>query len=109
MIKIVVKNVRDTCFGEYIGRPYQGHPGSPLANPFHIGRDGSRQEVIAKFRQWLWKQIAAGNEMVLAEGKRLMELAHRPEGVHLICWCSPLACHGDIIKAWLEWMNKEAV
>jgi len=37
--------------GVYIGRP------SLLGNPFKIGKDGTRQEVIQKYGIWLWEQI----------------------------------------------------
>ena len=35
----------------YVGRP------SPLGNPFVLGRDGNREEVIAEYRHWLWAQM----------------------------------------------------
>ena len=37
----------------YIGRANGKLKGSPLGNPFSIGVDGDRAEVIEKFRQWL--------------------------------------------------------
>ena len=37
--------------GVYIGRP------SLLGNPFQIGTHGTRDEVIAQYRVWLWQQI----------------------------------------------------
>lgn len=37
------------------GRVYIGRPGK-WGNPFVIGRDGSRAEVIAKYRTWLASQ-----------------------------------------------------
>ena len=37
--------------GVYIGRP------SLLGNPFKIGKDRTRQEVIRKYGIWLWEQI----------------------------------------------------
>jgi len=46
MIKIVNKR-NYTGPGIYIGRP------SPLGNPFVIGRDGDREEVIRKYREFL--------------------------------------------------------
>jgi len=50
MIKIV--NRKTHCGeGVYIGRP------SLLGNPFQIGRDGTREDVIAKYRVWLWRRI----------------------------------------------------
>lgn len=72
--------------GKYIGRP------SVLGNPFVIGRDGSRDEVIDKF-----EVFARNNAKVLAEIKKLQE--HDV----LRCYCAPLACHGDVIvKLWKE-------
>ncbi len=62
----------------YIGRP------SAFGNPFHIGRDGTREEVIEKYRTWL------------RANPYLMRLARRELiGRTLGCWCAPHACHGD--------------
>ena len=63
----------------YIGRP------SAFGNPFVMGRDGTRDEVIAKYRAYLLSRPD-----LLA---RLPEL----RGKVLGCWCSPKACHGDIL------------
>ena len=63
----------------YIGRP------SKWGNPFVIGRDGSREQVIAKYRAW----VLAQPELVAA----LPEL----RGKILGCWCAPQACHGDVL------------
>lgn len=54
-------------------------------NPFVIGRDGDRAEVIAKYRTWLMSQPDL--------------LADLPElcGKVLGCWCKPDACHGDVL------------
>lgn len=63
----------------YIGRP------SKWGNPFVIGRDGSRAEVIAKYRAWIVAQPA------------LMNALDELRGRDLVCWCAPLACHGDVL------------
>lgn len=63
----------------YIGRP------SKWGNPFVIGKDGDRREVIAKYREYVLKRpdlIAALTEL---RGKRLA------------CYCAPLPCHGDVL------------
>lgn len=74
----------------YIGRP------SPLGNPFVLGRDGDRAMVIAKYRSWLNKQIAEGvGNLAYDELRRLLVLARRP--IRLMCYCAPLACHGDVV------------
>lgn len=69
----------------YIGRARKGMPPG-WGNPFVIGKDGSREEVIAKYRAWL----VAQPELV-EKAKR--ELA----GKDLVCFCAPHACHGDVL------------
>lgn len=64
----------------YVGRP------SKWGNPFQIGKDGTREEVIAKFRT----RLLSTDDMV-QDAKR--ELA----GKDLICWCAPLPCHADVL------------
>ena len=64
----------------YIGR------GSPYGNPFVIGKDGDREEVIRKYAEWVRKQPEL-MEMIK------IELAGRD----LKCFCAPNACHGDIL------------
>ncbi len=70
----------------YIGRP------SLLGNPFVIGKDGEREEVIEKF-----ETHARNSPEIMSEIKKLKE-----DDV-LGCWCFPKFCHGDIIiKIWKE-------
>jgi hypothetical protein len=66
------------------GRVYVGRP-SKWGNPFVIGRDGVRDEVIAKYRAWVVKQPA------------LMNALHELRNKDLICWCAPEACHADVL------------
>lgn len=64
----------------YIGRP------SKWGNPFFIGRDGTRSEVIAKYTAWLGERPE-----LVAQAK--IEL----KGKNLVCFCAPLACHGHVL------------
>ena len=80
--------------GIYIGRP------SPLGNPFVIGRDGDREEVIRKYRDFLDVALH-DDDRIKAEFERLEELNKKGD-VILICWCAPSKCHGDIIKEIIE-------
>jgi hypothetical protein len=68
----------------YIGR------GSKWGNPFKIGRDGNREEVIQKYREYILKR-----EDLLMQ---LDEL----KGHTLGCYCKPLACHGDVLVELIE-------
>lgn len=89
---IIIVNKHHGKSGEYIGR------GSPLGNPFVIGKDGSREQVIAKYRVWLNEQIMGKNPVVLDELNRLGNKAIDEKGLALQCFCYPKPCHGEIIK-----------
>lgn len=67
-------------FDVYIGRP------GPWGNPFHIGADGTREEVIEKYAEW-----------VLTQPELLAIIKVELKDKVLGCWCSPALCHGDIL------------
>jgi hypothetical protein len=87
----------------YIGRrnARYGLKENVLANPFVIGKDGTREEVIAKYRQWLWQNIKTGG-LVLNEIERICTICTE-SNIKLSCWCKPLSCHGDVVKKCVEW------
>ena len=70
---------KKSAYDVYVGRP------SKWGNPFAIGRDGTRDQVIAKYRNYI-----LNSPQLLAQ---LGEL----KGKTLGCWCSPKACHGDVL------------
>lgn len=74
-----VVNIKDSDCDVYIGR------GSKWGNPFRIGKNGSREEVIEKYKEWLMH-----TEALLAN---LCELKDKVLGCH----CKPLPCHGDVL------------
>jgi Domain of unknown function (DUF4326) len=86
--------------GVYIGRP------SLLGNLFHIGTHGTRAEVIAQYRVWLWQQIQEQTAM-FQELQRLAKQAQHSDLV-LLCWCKEpdreVPCHGDVVQAALHWL-----
>jgi hypothetical protein len=79
-----VVNKRTSSYDVYIGRP------SKWGNPFRIGKDGTRADVIRKYREWI-----LGNPRLMSD---LPEL----KGKRLGCWCSPLPCHGDVLVELVE-------
>lgn len=86
MTKYVVHCKKDK-YDVYIGRP------GPWGNKFVIGKDGDRNEVIAKYKKWILSQPA-----LIRKAKEELR------GKILGCWCSPQACHGDVLA---EIANKE--
>ena len=65
----------------YVGRP------SVYGNPFVIGKDGTREEVIAKYR----------DVMTRLPANLLAKLKAELCGKDLVCWCAPLSCHADVL------------
>lgn len=59
----------------YVGR------GSPWGNPYAIGHWGTREEVIELYRVHVLPQL----DLTPLKGK------------HLLCYCKPAACHGDLL------------
>lgn len=89
--KTSVVHVRDGC-DVYIGRAMPGRAGSTFANPFRIGPDGTRRDVILKYKAWALKRLAKEPALQVAlEALR---------GQTLGCWCKPDDCHGDVLL-WL--------
>jgi hypothetical protein len=86
----VVMNARHVGKRPATDRVYVGRP-SKWGNPFVIGRDGSRDEVIAKYRAWIVQQPA------------LLAALHELRGKNLVCWCAPERCHADVL---LELANR---
>jgi hypothetical protein len=57
-LRITIGRARRGLSSLLPGKAYVGRP-SPLGNPFALGRDGSREQVIARYRRWLWAQLQA--------------------------------------------------
>ena len=63
----------------YIGRP------GVWGNPFVVGRDGERETLIEKYREYLLNTPDLLLKIPSLQGKTLG------------CWCKPRACHGDVL------------
>lgn len=80
----------------YIGR------GSPYGNPFVIGKDGTREEVIAKYEVYLEDKINKKDKEITEALNKLNKDSD------LLCYCSPQPCHGIIIeRLWIKYFNKK--
>ena len=87
--------------GFYIGRP------SVLGNVYKIGVDGTRDEVTKKYEKWLNSRIRNKDKIIMDILKSIKTTEKKYGSVDLVCWCKPLACHGDVIKKMLDKMGKK--
>ena len=76
-----VVNIKHEEFDVYIGRGR----GSKWGNPFAIGKDGNRQEVVQKYKDYI-----LSNQSLLSQIEEL-------RGKDLVCFCAPQQCHGDVL------------
>ncbi len=88
-MKVLNKHTDNYKFGDvYIGR------GSKWGNIYtqfpHLGGSliivSSRTEAIQKYKEWILTQ-----PQLIADAKKELR------GKNLICYCSPLPCHGDVL------------
>jgi hypothetical protein len=72
----------------YIGRfnAYYGLPQSKWHNPFKLGPKRTREDVLKTYIKYIM-------------GSHLRKDVGELKGKTLVCWCTPLACHGDVLAA----------
>ena len=75
-----VVHLKKEKYDVLIGRP------SKWGNPFTMGKDCSRREAVAKYADWLDGMTH----------NKLLDL-NELQGKDLVCWCSPLPCHADVL------------
>ena len=88
MTKVV--NKYKESYDVYIGR------GSKWGNPFVIDVDGTREEVISKYKDWILQQ------------PQLLADLHELDGKTLGCFCKPKACHGDVLVELISKKNSSS-
>ena len=81
---------------EYVGRP------SPLGNPFVMTREEARDEVCDKYARWFDAQVAAQNDRVMNELRRLWRVGTTSGVLRLACYCAPKRCHAETIARYLR-------
>jgi hypothetical protein len=80
----------------YVGRKNRSVPSTlhgsdgSYGNPFIIGRDGTREDVIEKFEAFISSDAPKAKEM-------RKKIQSNLRGLTLACWCGDKPCHGTII------------
>jgi len=87
MSECSVVNKYKEKYDVYIGRP------SIFGNPFSVKEYG-REGCIARYKEYFYKRIK--------EDVKFKEEVLKLKDKVLGCFCKPLACHGDVIKEYLD-------
>lgn len=85
---VAVVNIREHLDGIYCGRS------SMFGNPYVIGKDGSRKDVIRKHHKYFHLRIR--------HDQRFREHVESLRGRFIFCHCYPLPCHLDAIARYLH-------
>lgn len=91
-LTLVVNKDRGDLYDVYIGG------GTIWGNPYQMGQDGDRDEVIRKFAYDFDRGFLKASE----------NLEHNLgiiRGKVIACHCKPAACHGDVLAAHLNAMD----
>lgn len=64
----------------YVGRPTR------WGNPFKMDGVQSRDEVVESYRKYIHERP-----------EFIRQVRESLRGKDLVCWCSPLACHADVL------------
>ncbi|MDN5540093.1 DUF4326 domain-containing protein, partial [Comamonas sp.] len=83
-LTLVVNRDKGDDYDVYIGR------GSSWGNPYRIGHDGDREEVIRKYDYDFQRKFLRAFDNFEENSKKV-------KGKILACHCKPYACHGDVI------------
>jgi hypothetical protein len=79
LAKTIVVHCKRSPHDVYIGRP------SIWGNPFAMKSEADRAKVVAQYEDWLKTQPLLMAKLPSLKGKVLG------------CWCSPKACHRDVL------------
>ena len=80
---------------------------SALGNPFYLGAEGERDEVCDKYSVWFKHRIENPSQHPAFSKtiQKLYSIMNQYGKLELFCWCSPLRCHAETIKEYLENSN----
>ena len=73
----------------YVGRP------TIFGNPFKIGQDGDRDQVIEKFRGYFQERLEK-------DAKFKTQVDKLKDAPALVCWCAPARCHADVLAEYIQ-------
>eukprot|EP00128_Syssomonas_multiformis_P006581 Colp12_sorted_trinity150504_noHs@34497 len=80
------------------GKRFPPHA-SVFANPFKIGKDGTRKGVMIKYEKYIRDRLRTD--------PGLKEQLKALRGKKLGCWCHPEPCHGDVLVKLIEENTKK--
>lgn len=88
-----VVNLHNDKYDQYIGRAGRGQDGY-YGNPFPLRQGEARGATIERYKVWFLARVDQDPEF----RSRVLALRDKTLG----CFCSPNACHGDVMAEWID-------
>jgi hypothetical protein len=90
-----------TPYDEYVGRPsVLGNPYSHKKSKYVTRNCDTREEAVEKFVSYA-KQEMIYDSKFRREVTRLADRLWLNGLLNLVCWCSPEACHAEVLKVYI--------
>ena len=100
MIEIVNMHER-----KYVHDPLNGYfrvdRWSPLGNPYIMYSEEDRDRVCDAY-EGIFQEMLKNIPRAMRYLNTILDYYRLHGKVYLVCWCSPLRCHAETIKKWLE-------
>lgn len=94
----------------YCGRKMPGYKGSPLGNPYIVGKDGPLPVVLDLYRKHLWRIYRSSERETL-----LSMVLQWDDSSVLGCWCvdkeagtGEEECHCDVLCKFWRWVKTQS-
>lgn len=98
--EIIVVNIKDPVPDGYFSVNIMCP--NVLGSPFFLADETKRDVEIGQYKEYLWKHMQDPDSMVV---KALLKYAQTANNIALVCCCKPKKCHGDVVKAAIEWIR----
>jgi len=92
-MQTTVVNIYQGEYDVYIGRAGKGQDGY-FGNPIKLAPGEARGSTLEKYREYFFGRLTGDPEFKYR--------IHQLKGKKLGCFCKPHACHGDVIKEYLD-------
>lgn len=98
--RVIANPLKPAAIDVYIARP------SVLENTYHIGVDGTRDEVCDKYDVRLRKKVKRQDPAVMEKLQFICDKLDDGHDVYLVCFCAPKRCHGLSVIKQVERLRK---
>jgi hypothetical protein len=92
--------------GSFFGNPYTHFP---LNTTKAKEKCSSRKEALIKYCDHIANLFSNPKSPISEELERITSISEKYGCVNFICFCKPKACHGEILKRFVDKLDKDGI